>query len=96
PPPPGLARIDALAGELDGYHLLHAARADFLRRDGSLEEAAKSYARALDLATNERERRYFERRLREVGESDRLTAAAYCGFSLTVTRTSLSRQGVNQ
>ncbi len=69
-PRAGLALIDVLAGELDGYHLLYAARADFLRRDGSLENAAKSYARALDLATNERERRYFERRLREVGQSD--------------------------
>ncbi|HEU0172961.1 MAG TPA: RNA polymerase sigma factor [Blastocatellia bacterium] len=61
-----LKLIDALAGDLDGYHLLHAARADLLRRTGSSEEAAKSYGRALALVTNESERRFLERRLREV------------------------------
>ncbi len=67
-PRPALALIDALAatGELDRYHLLHAARADLLRRLGSSAEAAKSYARALALVTNDAERRFLERRLREV------------------------------
>lgn len=67
---PGVALglIDGLAaaGDLDDYHLLHAARADLLRRLGSTEAAAKSYARALSLATNDSERRFLERRLREV------------------------------
>jgi RNA polymerase sigma-70 factor (ECF subfamily) len=64
----GLVLIDALAaaGDLDEYHLLHAARADLLRRVGSSVEAAKSYARALALVTNDSERRFLERRLREV------------------------------
>lgn len=67
-PQRGLALIDELAaaGHLDGYHLLHAARADLLRRVGSREEAARSYARALELVTNQSERRFLERRLREV------------------------------
>ncbi|PYV22518.1 MAG: RNA polymerase subunit sigma-24 [Acidobacteria bacterium] len=67
-PRPALALIDALAaaGELDSYHLLHAVRADLLRRLGSSAEAAKSYARALALVTNDSERRFLERRLREV------------------------------
>jgi RNA polymerase sigma-70 factor (ECF subfamily) len=67
-PRTALALIDALAatGELDGYHLLHAARADLLRRLGSRAEAAASYARALTLVTNDAERRFLERRLREV------------------------------
>ena len=71
-PQPALALIDALsaAGDLDGYYLLHAARADLLRRIGSSVEAAKSYARALALATNESERRFLERRLREVQPPD--------------------------
>src|SRR6266542_4788285 len=64
-----LALIDALAGDLDGYHLLHAARADLLRRIGSSAEAAKSYGRALALVTNESERRFLERRLREVQQT---------------------------
>jgi len=67
-PQPALALLDALAatGDLDGYHLLHAARADLLRRIGSSVEAARSYAQALDLATNASERRFLERRLLEV------------------------------
>jgi RNA polymerase sigma-70 factor, ECF subfamily len=67
-PQPALALVDALAatGDLDSYHLLHATRADLLRRIGSAAEAARSYARALELATNESERRFLERRLREV------------------------------
>lgn len=55
----------AAAGELDGYHLFHATRADMLRRVGLLAEAARDYARALELATNASERRFLERRLRE-------------------------------
>jgi RNA polymerase sigma-70 factor (ECF subfamily) len=67
-PLPALELVDALAAtnHLENYHLLHAARADLLRRIGSLEEAAKSYTRALALVTNDSERRFLERRLREV------------------------------
>ena len=67
-PRQGLALIDGLAaaGDLNGYHLLHAARADLMRRVGSRAEAAKSYEQALTLVTNESERRFLERRLREV------------------------------
>jgi RNA polymerase sigma-70 factor, ECF subfamily len=68
-PEAALALIDALAGDLESYHLLHAARADLLRRIGSPKEAAKSYRRALALVTNESERRFLERRLREVQQS---------------------------
>ncbi|HEV7473193.1 MAG TPA: RNA polymerase sigma factor [Pyrinomonadaceae bacterium] len=67
-PKPALALIDELAaaGDLDGYHLLYAARADLQRRIGSNAEAASDYERALALVTNESERRYLKRRLREV------------------------------
>jgi RNA polymerase sigma-70 factor (ECF subfamily) len=67
-PRAALALADALAagGDLDRYHLLHAARADLLRRLGAAAEAARSYARALELVTNDAERRFLERRLREV------------------------------
>jgi RNA polymerase sigma-70 factor (ECF subfamily) len=67
-PRPALALIDALAagGQLERYHLLHAARADLLRRLGDPTNAAESYGRALALVTNDAERRYLERRLREV------------------------------
>jgi predicted RNA polymerase sigma factor len=56
--------------DLNDYRLLHAARADLLRRNGSREEAAKSYLRALALVTNDRERGYLQRRLREVQPSE--------------------------
>jgi RNA polymerase sigma-70 factor, ECF subfamily len=67
-PRPALALIDRLAatGQLDSYHLLHAARADLLRRLGSSVEAAASYERALSLVTNESERRFLQRRLHEM------------------------------
>ena len=67
-PQPALDLIDELAasGELDDYHLLHAARADMLRRLGDNEAAAESYEAALKLATNDSERRFLERRLREM------------------------------
>jgi RNA polymerase sigma-70 factor (ECF subfamily) len=57
--------IDAVAEALDGYHLLHAARADLLRRQDRHGEAAAAYARALELASNAAERRFLERRLAE-------------------------------
>jgi RNA polymerase sigma-70 factor (ECF subfamily) len=71
-PRPALKLIDRLAatGQLDSYHLLHAARADLLRRIGSAAEAAASYQRALALVSNESERRFLERRLREMQALD--------------------------
>ena len=67
-PKPALELIDELAdsGELVEYHLLHAARADMFRRLGANDEAAESYQAALRLVTNDSERRFLERRLREV------------------------------
>jgi RNA polymerase sigma-70 factor (ECF subfamily) len=67
-PAAALELLDTLAvtGELDRYHLLHAARAELLRRLGRPADAAASYARALGLVTNATERRFLTRRLREV------------------------------
>lgn len=67
-PKSALAIIDDLSasGELEDYYLLHAARADLLRRLNQFEPAADSYRRALALATNESERRFLQRRLQEV------------------------------
>ena len=67
-PQSGLQIIEALAanGDLENYHIFHAARADLLRRSGAREGAAKSYLRALELVTNDSERRYLQRRLQEV------------------------------
>ncbi|MGQ0538447.1 MAG: RNA polymerase sigma factor, partial [Gemmatimonadaceae bacterium] len=64
----GLALIDELRdrGALRGYHLLHAARADLLRRLGRYGEAVDAYETALRLAGNEPERRFLQRRLAEL------------------------------
>ena len=65
-PAAGLERIDRLAGDLEAYHLFHAARADLLRRMGSRDAASEAYRKALALVTNQSERHYLERRLSEV------------------------------
>jgi RNA polymerase sigma-70 factor (ECF subfamily) len=67
-PAAGLALMDTLAasGELDGYHLLHAGRADLLRRLGRTAEAAAAYRRALAHTANPVERAFLTRRLAEV------------------------------
>ena len=65
-PRAALAAMHALAGPLDAYPLFHAARADMHRRLGERTEAASCYERARALAENDRERRFLDRRLREV------------------------------
>jgi RNA polymerase sigma-70 factor (ECF subfamily) len=63
-PDAGLRLLDPLAEDLDRYHLFHAARADLLRRSGDTAGAERAYGRALELVTNDAERRYLERRRR--------------------------------
>nr|WP_035806546.1 sigma-70 family RNA polymerase sigma factor [Kitasatospora mediocidica] len=63
-PQAALALVDAL--DLDAYHLTHAVRADLLRRLGRDAEAARAYREALTRTTNEAERAFLERRLREL------------------------------
>ncbi|MGF6690104.1 RNA polymerase sigma-70 factor (ECF subfamily) [Metapseudomonas resinovorans] len=67
-PEAGLVEVDALleAGELNDYHLAHAARADFCRRLGRKADARAAYRSALALARQEPERRFIEKRLREL------------------------------
>lgn len=67
-PLPGLTLIDAILtrGDLADYHLAHSARADLCRRLGRTAEARASYERAYSLARQEPERRFLERRLREL------------------------------
>jgi RNA polymerase sigma-70 factor (ECF subfamily) len=60
-PERGLELIDRI--DLEGYHLLHSARADLLRRLDRLDEAEAEYRRALELAPSEAEQRFLQRRL---------------------------------
>lgn len=67
-PEAGLRLIDALLarGELDDYHLAHAARAELHRRMGNDSEARHSFGHALKLVQQGPERRFIERRLAEL------------------------------
>ena len=67
-PEDGLALVERIDG-LDGYHLLYAVRADFLRRLDRREEAAGAYRQALELARNPVEKEFLARRLEELGEA---------------------------
>jgi RNA polymerase sigma-70 factor (ECF subfamily) len=67
-PEAGLLLVDGILrrGELDGYHLAHAVKADLSRRLGDVAEARASYERALDLAEQEPERRFLARKLADL------------------------------
>ena len=70
-PAAGIAAIEAVMreGELDGYHLAHAAQADMQRRLGQTSAARTSYQRAFDLTQQPAERRFLESRLRQLPEA---------------------------
>ena len=65
----GLMEVERLlaSGELDGYHLLHAARADLLRRLGRTDQAIAAYRQALALAQQGADRQFLQKRLEELG-----------------------------
>jgi len=67
----GLEMIETIVrqGELSEYHLAHAARADLLRRLGRTDEAIEAYERALNLNTQEPERRFLSRRIAELRQN---------------------------
>lgn len=71
-PQRGLELIDALASgnSLENYHLLHAARADMYRRLGKRREAAENYEKALQLVTNDSEKRFLQWRIRQMSQED--------------------------
>jgi RNA polymerase sigma-70 factor, ECF subfamily len=66
----GLELIDRIlaGGELTGYHLIHSARADLCRRLGQKADARASYEKALALTRQEPERRFLEKRLKELAD----------------------------
>ena len=67
-PEDGLVLVDGIEG-LERYHLMHAVRADFLRRLGRPEEAGDAYRRALELTRNPAEQEFLRRRLGELQSS---------------------------
>ena len=66
----GLAALDTVAGDLDSYFPLHAARGDALRRIDRFDEAREAYARAAELALSTSDRDFFNLRLQELSNRD--------------------------
>jgi RNA polymerase sigma-70 factor (ECF subfamily) len=65
-PEAGLFLVERLLRDLTAYHLAHAVHADLCRRAGKIQEALRSYRKALSLARQEPERRFIERRILEL------------------------------
>src|SRR6266511_4065459 len=60
------SRLDAIAPDLENYHLLHAARGTMLRRLGRREAAQAAFERAADLAATEVDRRFLAQQIEEL------------------------------
>jgi RNA polymerase sigma-70 factor (ECF subfamily) len=69
-PGPALVMIDAIAPDLENYHLLHAARGTILRRLGRREDARAVFERAADLAVTEADRRFLVKQLEVLAEDE--------------------------
>lgn len=69
-PGEALAALDAIAADLDNYHLMHAARGTTLRRLGRRTEASAAYERAARLAATKADRRFLEQQIEELAEDE--------------------------
>lgn len=72
-PGAALSTIDAIAPELDNYHLMHAARGTALSRLGRRAAAKLAFERAADLATTDRDRRFLRQKIQELAEGGEFT-----------------------
>jgi RNA polymerase sigma-70 factor (ECF subfamily) len=72
-PGAALSALDAIAPDLDDYHLMHAARGTTLRRLGQREAAMAAYQRAAHLAATEADRRFLAQQIEELAEGVALT-----------------------
>jgi RNA polymerase sigma-70 factor (ECF subfamily) len=72
-PAAGLRAVDAIAPDLDNYHLMHAARGTMLRRLGRRDAAKAAFERAAHLAVTETDRRFLAQQIEELGEDGSIT-----------------------
>lgn len=71
-PSAALSELDAIAPDLDNYHLMHAARGTTLRRLGQRDAARAAYERAIHLAALEADRRFLAQQIGELAEDSAL------------------------
>jgi RNA polymerase sigma-70 factor (ECF subfamily) len=71
-PAAALTTLDAIAPDLDSYHLLHAARATMLRRMGRRDAALAAFERAAHLAATKPDRRFLAQQIEELAEDGAL------------------------
>jgi len=67
----GLSTLDAIAADLENYHLLHAARGTMLRRLGQRDAARVAFERAADLAASEADRRFLAQQIEDLAQTPR-------------------------
>jgi len=69
-PGPALVMIDAIAPDLENYHLLHAARGTILHRLGRRDDARAAFERAADLAVTEADRQFLVKQIKVLAEDE--------------------------
>ena len=84
-PGAALAALDAIAPDLDNYHLLHAARGTMLRRLGERDAARAAFERAADLAATEADSRFLGRQIGELAEDQGLVQSPPAGSTATTS-----------
>jgi RNA polymerase sigma-70 factor (ECF subfamily) len=72
-PAAGLRAVDAIAPDLDNYHIMHAARGTLLRRLGRRDAAKAAFERAVHLAATETDQRFLAQQIEELGEDGSTT-----------------------
>jgi RNA polymerase sigma-70 factor (ECF subfamily) len=87
-PGAALTALDAIAAELDNYHLMHAARGTTLRRLGQREEALAAFERAAQLAATEADRRFLAQQIEELAKDGALRQHRSDGLSGSPNETS--------
>jgi RNA polymerase sigma-70 factor (ECF subfamily) len=88
-PGAALTALDAIAPDLDNYHLMHAARGTMLRRLGRPDAAKAAYERAAKLAATEPDRRFLAQQIEELVEGGALMQHRPDGSTGTPTETSV-------
>jgi RNA polymerase sigma-70 factor (ECF subfamily) len=86
-PGPALVMIDAIAPNLENYHLMHAARGTILRRLGRRKDARAAFERAADLSVTEADRRFLAKQIEVLAQDEAQLSGAPGGSSGSTNET---------